>query len=294
MGLETVQVPFEFTPGRTERRAGVGRHGPSVPAPPRAASRRWVPSSGRSGVSSAASATTWPEAGLASSCGKAARPSPGRSPRWQGGLGGRPERGAQPESVDVVLVTERPANRRPPPPNRSRSVGPLHIAPEGRRARQIWSSCAPPRDMRYTHTDAQPGGSRVIVFAHDGGGRGMFTEYTSTGTIKRLKVNRGDPVTELFFVPDCHHSVQHDDALYAVFIPFDGSSAPPEFDAVKVRKCHQKESCCIQVECPKLWLALSHAVANQCKVDVKIKVRHNGALLLVGATIPAKSAKSAK
>lgn len=114
----------------------------------------------------------------------------------------------------------------------------------------------------------------------------MFSKYTSTGIIKQLKVNGGLPGTKLFFVPDCHHSVRHDNTLYAVFMPPNSGSPPPDFDVYAV-KCDPKRGCCIQVESSNLDIAMSHAATNQCKVKVNIERRGKN-LLLISVTIPAE------
>lgn len=121
-----------------------------------------------------------------------------------------------------------------------------------------------------------------------------MTTYTSTGTIKRLEISSGDSGVRMFFVPDCHHSVRHDDALYAVFI------APKKFSPNKLGilavKCDPKEGYCFKERylSSELQPAIEQAAINQCKVDIRIDVPEDASIdngLFVGITIPAKRDK---
>ena len=119
----------------------------------------------------------------------------------------------------------------------------------------------------------------------------MPIEYTSTGTIRmRLQANSGTSITKVFFAPDRDHSVQHDDRPYVVFMPCSGDST-----TAYVANYDQKKGYEIPITSPslKLQFAVSHAAANQCKVEIYIELKNGDSTTknevnLAAIVIPAK------
>ena len=119
----------------------------------------------------------------------------------------------------------------------------------------------------------------------------MPIEYTSTGTIRmRLQANSGTSITKVFFAPDRDHSVQHDDRPYVVFMPCSGDSTTAYTVYYDQKKGYDIP---ITSPSPELQFAVSHAAANQCKVEIYIKVEDRDKpatdrVSLAGIVIPAK------
>lgn len=122
-----------------------------------------------------------------------------------------------------------------------------------------------------------------------------MTTYTSTGTIRRLKISNGASGVRIFFVPDCHHSVRHDTALYAVFFIDSSTNSSKKRPDIQAVKYDPKKGCCFRQQClpSALQPAIEQAAVNQCKVDIFIDVSESNNVSIdsgnfVGIAIPAK------
>ena len=116
-----------------------------------------------------------------------------------------------------------------------------------------------------------------------------MSTFTSTGTVK-VRWSRAN--TKVFFAPDRDHYIQHDSRCYAVFVnDDDGSDNNP---GAVVRALHLK---CVSNSAKsvplngdnldaRMWAALAHAAAVQCKVKLKMKEANNG-LEIDDVTVPA-------
>ena len=122
----------------------------------------------------------------------------------------------------------------------------------------------------------------------------MPGKYASTGTIRvQVQSSQTEPAAAgmtIFFVPDCHHVVQHGSKSWAVFVPCNGSTGAMLRDL--------KKGCCIAVKCEPSKLrfavisaaAISAAAANQCKVEINVEC-DDQQLTLTEITFPAKRDK---
>ena len=111
--------------------------------------------------------------------------------------------------------------------------------------------------------------------------------YTSTGTISvQVSVESGKARVTIFFVPDCHHVVQHGSKSYAVFVSCNGNACAVLRDLEK--------GCCINVKCKpsELRSAAMSAAVDRCKVEINVEKTCDGKqLMLTGITVPAKRDK---
>lgn len=122
--------------------------------------------------------------------------------------------------------------------------------------------------------------------------------YRSAGTISvQVSVEGDETGVTIFFVPDCHHVVQHGSKSYAVFVSCSGNACAVlrdlEKDCCKKDCC--KKDCCIEVKCKlsELGLALMPAAVSQCRVGISVEAEagDDGELTLTSITIPAKRDK---
>ena len=132
--------------------------------------------------------------------------------------------------------------------------------------------------------------------------------YTSAGTISVQVSVKGDETgAMIFFVPDCHHVVQHGSKSYAVFVSCSGNACAVLRDLEKEcckKDCRKKDyckkdcckrGCCIKVKCKlsELGLALMPAAVSQCRVGINVEAEAGdaGELTLTSITVPAKRNK---
>ena len=141
---------------------------------------------------------------------------------------------------------------------------------------------APSGDGDSSASNAQGGCTCQGGCAYQGG-----RTYTSTGTVSvQVSVESGKDRVTVFFVPDCHHVVQHGSKSYAVFVSCSGNACAVLRDLEK--------GCCINVKRKpsELRSAVMSAAVARCKVEINVEKGCDGKqLTLTGITVPAKRDK---
>lgn len=113
--------------------------------------------------------------------------------------------------------------------------------------------------------------------------------YTSTGTVKVPSFPaKGDDV-EVFFTPDCSHSIRHGDRCYAVFVK-NGTALGYTLELLARSLAWKHVRLLAEEACgPTMRSALDIATVTQCKVKVEVAIAEDQSKNLMLKNIGASS-----